>query len=286
VSRAPFILHPSSFILDPAPPPAARLASAAGSTVLWSAAAFAAGAGAAAAAGLAPAALPLVAGAALGTTIFFGASIPSIGVFGRPILGARTARREVSLTFDDGPDPVQTLRVLNALDAAGQRGTFFVVGERAQRHPEILAEIARRGHEVANHSWRHSLLTTFVPPRRLASELDRTSEAVAEATGTRPRWFRPPVGLMSPRVAEAARMAGLRTVLWSAAARDGIALTTPDQALARLARGLRPGAILVLHDSASGRDPVAPQVLARLLPMLDAAGLRSVTLDELLRAPA
>jgi peptidoglycan/xylan/chitin deacetylase (PgdA/CDA1 family) len=110
---------------------------------------------------------------------------------------------------------------------------------------------------------------------------------LARAAGQPPRWFRPPAGVISPRVASAARRLGLELVLWTATARDGV-LTTPKRALARLVRALRPGAILVLHDGSQRPDraPIAAAVLEPLCDALDARGLRSVTLDELLLEPA
>jgi peptidoglycan/xylan/chitin deacetylase (PgdA/CDA1 family) len=147
--------------------------------------------------------------------------------------------------------------------------------------------MVRRGHEIANHTWSHSFFTPFMPPRALAGELARTNAVIEGATGRTPRWFRPPVGLMSPRVARGAELAGLDIACWSATARDGVARTTAAVALQRLESGLEPGAILVLHDArlAGDREPLALRVVATLLDRMDARGLRSVTLSELCAAP-
>jgi peptidoglycan/xylan/chitin deacetylase (PgdA/CDA1 family) len=172
------------------------------------------------------------------------------------------------------------------LARAGVRATFFVIGERAARHPELIAEMARAGHQIESHSHRHSWWTAFTPRRRLAGELRQAQAAIARASGRSPRWFRAPIGVLSPEVVAAARQVGLRLCGWSCKARDGLARTSVDAALARLGRGLRPGAILLLHDAAepgvAGRTPIAPAVLERLLPLLAGRGLRAVTLDELL----
>lgn len=219
----------------------------------------------------------------LAATIATGVVCSGSGIFGHPVRGTTGARDELALTFDDGPDPQWTPRVLDTLDAHGHRATFFLIGARAARHPELVREIVRRGHEVANHTWRHSYLTPFVAPERLATELRRTSTLLAELTGTRPRWFRPPVGLLSPRVVEGARRAALDLVTWTATARDGVARTTVDRALRRLRPHVRPGAILVLHDVAPA-GARAPIVLDVLLPLLDRcrrSGLRSVCLSQL-----
>lgn len=208
------------------------------------------------------------------------------GVFARPIVAQSQARagRRLALTFDDGPDPTATRQVLDLLEARGHRGTFFVIGRRGAEQLELLAEIARRGHGVGNHSFQHAWSGPARSPEALVADLEAAGRTIEQATGSRPRWFRPPMGIVSPPVAEAAKRAGLELVGWSATGRDGTAGTTAAQALSRLRPALRPGAILVLHDAAErgDRSPIAAEVLAPLLDEMDARGLRSVPLDELL----
>jgi len=217
-------------------------------------------------------------------TLGLGVVLQSSGVFARPLIAARTDRHELALTFDDGPDPQVTPAILDALEANGHRGTFFVIGARAAAQRELLASIAARGHGLENHSLRHSPLTNLVAPRGLAEDLMRTSALIEEVTGRRPRWFRPPVGLLSPRVAEAARRAQLDLVAWTANARDGVSSRTVSAAVAHLERHLKPGAILVLHDGrvGDGSGPIALAVLPALLARMELLGLRSVSLDQLL----
>jgi peptidoglycan/xylan/chitin deacetylase (PgdA/CDA1 family) len=219
--------------------------------------------------------------AALGAGVFLLGS----GLFARPILAVAAARAgaRVAITFDDGPDEVHTRAVAALLEARGHRGTFFVIGRRAAATPALLEELVRRGHGLGNHSWEHAYTTPFQHPTRLAADLARAQELMARA-GAAVRFFRPPVGLLSPRVVEATRRIGLTIVGWTATARDGRASTSADAAAARLIAAARPGAILVLHDAVErgGREPVAPAALALLLDALEARGLRSVTLDELI----
>jgi peptidoglycan/xylan/chitin deacetylase (PgdA/CDA1 family) len=209
--------------------------------------------------------------------------LPS-GVFGRALIAGPADRPLVALTFDDGPDPRDTPRVLEVLARHGARATFFVIGERAARHGDLLGEMARQGHQIENHSYDHAYTTPVRGVARLRDDLLRTQEIIAAATGRRPAWFRPPVGLLSPRVAAAAAAAGLRLCGYGGKARDGLAGTTVDDALRHLLPALRPGAVLVLHDAAErgGRRPIAAEVLEALLPQLAARGLRPVTLAELL----
>jgi peptidoglycan-N-acetylglucosamine deacetylase len=221
-------------------------------------------------------------------TITLGIFYAQLGLFARPIVGVSAAHAgdRVALTFDDGPEPGPTDEVLALLAARGQRATFFVIGRRAEAALGVLRRIVADGHAVANHSFAHAHTTPFLAPRVLAAELERAEGVLASARpdGVRGRWFRAPVGIISPRVARAARLAGLELVSWTASARDGTRRVTVEQALARLRPHLRPGAILVLHDGAErgDRTPIAPAVLARLLDELESRKLRSVTLDELL----
>lgn len=221
-------------------------------------------------------------------TLAVGVAMPTSGVFARPLLRARTGRHELALTFDDGPDSTWTLALLDLLEARQQRATFFVIGDRAAKHPDLLREMARRGHEIANHSWSHSFLTVFYSPRFLARELERTNATIEQSTGVRPSWFRPPVGLLSPRISLGSKLAGLELVHWSATARDGIQRTTVAQALARLQPAVAAGAILVMHDArlTGTGAPIACAVVSHLLDHMDREGLVSVTLSDLFAAPA
>lgn len=210
--------------------------------------------------------------------------LPS-GVFGRVLLAGPPDQRAVALTFDDGPDPKSTPQVLDVLAQHGARATFFVIGARAAQHPDLLREIAQRGHQIENHSLHHAWRTPFLPRRWLAQELAETQAIIRRATGRTPTWFRPPIGILSPPVAAAAAQLGLRLCGWSGKSRDGLASTRLSDALGRLRRALRPGAILLLHDASERgtHPPLAPTLLAQLLPELHLRGLAAVTLDELLR---
>jgi peptidoglycan/xylan/chitin deacetylase (PgdA/CDA1 family) len=230
-----------------------------------------------------------------GALVPLGCFVAAAGVFGPVLLrGAPTSPR-VALTFDDGPDPVATPRVLAALQRHGAAATFFVIGDRAARHPEVLAQIHAAGHQIENHSLRHAWGTAFAPPERLAAELRQASALITAVTGRVPRWLRAPIGILSPRVFAAAQRAGLELCGWSGKARDGWRGTSAEDATRRLLRALRPGAILLLHDApellapstetsqaARRQEPVAADVLDRLLPLLAERGLRPVRLDELL----
>ncbi|MDQ0809254.1 peptidoglycan/xylan/chitin deacetylase (PgdA/CDA1 family) [Streptomyces sp. B3I7] len=196
----------------------------------------------------------------------------------------------VALTFDDGPDPVSTPLFLDALDALMVRATFFVLGESVLRHPEVARETARRGHELAVHGWTHD--RPWLPaPARDAREVARAAEAVADVSGLRPRWYRPPYGILTSGRWAAARRAGLRPVLWSAWGRDWTPDATPGSVRGTVGADLRGGGTVLLHDTDRVAAPDCWKATLDALPALVAdcrrAGLRVGPLaDHGLGAPA
>jgi peptidoglycan/xylan/chitin deacetylase (PgdA/CDA1 family) len=198
--------------------------------------------------------------------------------------GDRSARR-VALTFDDGPDPAWTPRVLDVLDEAEVRGTFFVVGERAARAPDVVRAIARAGHDVGNHGWSHSSLW-LAGPRRTAVEIGDTQALVGDLVGTAPRDFRPPWGMMNAAMFAVLHRHRMRCVLWSIQP-EGLRPVAAATQARRVVSRAHPGAIVDLHD-AEGTRAAPERLCAALPPMIDGlrrAGYELVTLTELL-APA
>lgn len=191
----------------------------------------------------------------------------------------------LSVTFDDGPSPDTTPRTLDLLDELGMQATFFVLGAQAEAHPELVAEIRRRGHAVGAHGYRHEhhLLRT---PGWIRRDL-AASVAAIEDSGARPRWYRPTYGQLTARTVLEARRHDMEVVLWS---RWGHEWTEPDEyaVMARLAGGLEPGAIVLLHDTdvvpPPGKAALTHAVLPLLADALAQRGLRSVTLDDLVPA--
>lgn len=218
------------------------------------------------------------------------ALVPQLEAFGDLLCRVPGARGLVALTFDDGPDPVTTPRVLEALEARGQRATFFVVGWKAEAHPDLLGEIHRRGHQLALHGYHHERLYAFKPPDAVRDDLRRCQDVVERAVGVRPVLFRPPVGQASPRTFAGAKRAGVEMIGWSVRPGDGVRWSSPERVLRRVLRGLEEGAIVLLHDAsekgsfAGGGEPPSLAVLPRILDALEARRLRSVTLEELITA--
>lgn len=180
---------------------------------------------------------------------------------------AAARRGEIAITIDDGPDPEVTPRVLDLLDAHCARATFFCIGERAQRHPDICREIIRRGHAVENHSQHHRHNFSLQGPRGFMHELQAAQEILTAITGIQPRFFRAPAGLRNPFLDPVLHRLGLTLASWTRRAFD-TRIGDPDRIHAALVRGLRGGDILLLHDANAARSPTGRPVILEALPRL------------------
>jgi peptidoglycan/xylan/chitin deacetylase (PgdA/CDA1 family) len=196
---------------------------------------------------------------------------------------AAAARGEIALTFDDGPDPALTPRVLEVLEAHGVRATFFCVAAQAARHPELAREIVRRGHSVENHSNVHANTFAFLLLRGLRRDFAASQSTLAALTGRAPRFFRPPMGFRNPLLDPVLHETGLRLVSWT---RRGYDTRRGDanRVAADLERGLAAGDILMLHDGhaalTGAGEPVVLEVLPRLVAAIRQKGLKPVTLHQ------
>lgn len=193
------------------------------------------------------------------------------------------ARREIALTIDDGPDPVVTPQVLEVLARYGVQATFFVIGARAERYPEVCQEIVSRGHAIENHSQRHRHHFALMGLKGITRELQAAQASLTALTGRRPLFFRAPAGFRNPFLAPVLSRLGLQLVSWSVRGFD-TRVSNAQQVTRKLLAGLRPGAIMLLHDGNAARTPAGQPVILEVLPaLLDAAAtsnLRFVTLRQ------
>jgi peptidoglycan-N-acetylglucosamine deacetylase len=194
----------------------------------------------------------------------------------------RGAGRRIALTFDDGPDPRFTPRVLDILAARAVRASFFLVGERAARAPHTVRAIAAAGHEIASHGWSHRSLW-LCGPARTDEEIGRARTTLGELAGTPPVLFRPPWGMVNAAMFAALRRHRQRCVFWSIQP-EGLRPAPAEAQVRRVLRRAHPGAIVDLHDAEGTRT--APARLCEALPaMIDglaAAGYGFGTVGELL----
>jgi peptidoglycan/xylan/chitin deacetylase (PgdA/CDA1 family) len=224
------------------------------------------------------AAVRLLAGPALWAGYTWGSHLLTLGSVWR---GPRTGRK-VALTFDDGPDPEQTPRVLDILAAHGAKATFFLIGERAARAGALVRRIAAAGHDLGNHTWSHrSLWVSGL--QETGRQVRQGHDAIAQAAGAPPRFFRPPWGMTNLALFAALRGLGTPCVFWTAQT-EGRSPASPGLQVQRARRRAGPGAILDLHDADGVRGAGARLVeaLPAMIGMLAAEGYSLAPLRDLL----
>jgi peptidoglycan/xylan/chitin deacetylase (PgdA/CDA1 family) len=191
-------------------------------------------------------------------------------------------RRAVALTFDDGPDPECTPRVLDILEREGVRGAFFLIGRRAARAPGVARRIAQAGHDLGNHTWSHTSLWRC-GPAETEREIGDGHAAITQAAGVPPRFFRPPWGKTNLAMFGTVRRLGTPCVFWTVQPESRRPVAPPEQARRALARA-RPGAIYDLHDAdgVPGAGARLGEYLPGLIAALRGEGYALVPLRELL----
>ncbi len=188
-----------------------------------------------------------------------------------------------ALTLDDGPDPEVTPRVLDLLEAAGVRATFFCIARRAREQPALTRRIAAQGHSLQNHSLRHRHHFAMLGPGALRREIGQAQDILTDLCGLRPHCFRAPAGLRNPFLDPVLHQLGLTLVSWTRRGYDTVS-ADPQRVFARLNRNLAARDILLLHDGharrAASGQAVVLEVLPRLLECCRAAGLQALTLRD------
>jgi peptidoglycan/xylan/chitin deacetylase (PgdA/CDA1 family) len=187
-------------------------------------------------------------------------------IFGAVVHGITRRDKHVALTFDDGPNPDATPRILDSLAVRNVKATFFVLGRHAERWPELVARVAREGHSIGNHGYFHRKLH-LKSPGYVRNDLTLGTQRIEQASGVHPNVFRAPHGFRSPWVTSIARSLGQRTVGWSFGVwdsdRPGVEVIAE-----RTVSRTRPGSILLLHDG-DGYDPAGDRVqTAHAVPII------------------
>lgn len=214
--------------------------------------------------------------------------LPRCALLGRNLSrlpAAAIRRNEVAITIDDGPDPAVTPAVLEILRRHGAQATFFCIGERALRHPELCRQAVAQGHDVENHGQRHRKHTSLFGPAGWRREVGEGQATLQAITGRQPRFYRPIAGLRNPFLDPLLQRCGVFLAAWTRRGYD-TRECDPDKVYARLVRNLAAGDILLLHDGHAALmqdgngQPIVLAVLPRLLEELAARGLKPVTLRQ------
>ena len=210
---------------------------------------------------------------------------PTSTLFGPALMRGPSNAQKVALTFDDGPAPLYTDKILDILRDKNVSATFFVCGHNVDRHPEIVRRVVREGHTLGNHTYSH--LSLFMrSAQRMAGEIDRAQAAIERVAGVRPKIFRPPYGARFPGLMGVLAERELRLVMWSASGRDW---KLPTKGIVEsVLRELKPGAVILLHD---GRGIDGPseidrsstvEALSDIITRIGEAGFEIVPLSDFL----
>lgn len=192
-----------------------------------------------------------------------------------------SSKNQVSITFDDGPHPEFTSKILEYLKKYEAKATFFLIGKNAEKYPEIVHQIIDEGHSIGNHSYTHSKNFGFFSTPKIVSELQQTNFVLKKIIGKELKMFRPPFGVTNPNIKKALQKMDYNSIGWSKRSLDTISLSE-EKILKRITTNLKSGDIILLHDSSS--KTVA--VLEQLLLFLKSRELKSVPVNQLLEIEA
>jgi len=185
----------------------------------------------------------------------------------------------IALTFDDGPHTKYTLEILDILKENNAVATFFIIGENALEHPDLINKIKDSGCEIGNHTWSHAYLDRL-SEESIRDQLSKTDSYLYELTGEHPRLFRPPGGRTNDTVLKVAEEFGYVSVLWSKDTRDW-ACPSVEDVVSSATNNQASGDIILFHDYNAGKSPT-PSALRKILPRLISNGYKTVTVSELL----
>jgi len=216
-----------------------------------------------------------------------GIAWPRLEMFADAIWRGEPGERVVALTFDGGPHPQTTRAILSILARGGHRATFFVAHSKVEQHPQVVRDIIAEGHTLGIRGDSPAWGYAWRSPAAVLRDIRRAQDSVHAACGIRPRLFRPPIGVVSPRTAKGAEKAGTPIVLWSATAGD-VDRVRPQTVVRRVRRGLKDAAIVRLRDALERGDrvPASVEALSPILERIDELGLVTVGVEIFVDGPA
>lgn len=193
-----------------------------------------------------------------------------------------TDEKIIALTFDDGPDPSDTPAILDLLNQYGAKATFFVIGKRVEKHPDLVKRELREGHEIANHTYSHPYFKKRIPGEKVQEEILKAEQIIFDTTGHKPNLFRPPGGYYGENLVNASKKSGYLVVMWSWH-QDTEDWNKPGVAkiVNKVLNNVRNGDIILFHDYVEGKSQTL-EALKQILPQLIEKGYRFVTVSELL----
>ena len=209
--------------------------------------------------------------------LFCGTYFIQWGFFLRSVNSVKTNKPYIALSFDDGPDARQTQKLLDILKDNDTKAVFFCIGRKIQGNEAILERMVREGHIIGNHSFTHNTFFDLYSSGRMTEELKATNLAIHHATGLSPLFFRPPYGVTNPNLAKSVKNGGFTSIGWSIRSFDTV-IRDEEKLLKRILGSLKPGAILLLHDTCE----ITLAILPRLLAGIRQAGYKTERLDKMI----
>jgi peptidoglycan-N-acetylglucosamine deacetylase len=221
---------------------------------------------------------PLILGFALLLMGFLIASafIIRSGVYVKTINCGNADKNQIAITFDDGPCE-QTLEILKLLERFNAKASFFLIGKKAESSDTIVRAINEQKHTIGNHSYLHQYLFPLMWPTQIIKEITTTQQIIESITGTNPGYFRPPFGITNPLLSKALKGSSLKIIGWSVRSLDTVT-ENPKKIIERVKKRIKPGCIILLHDTSKNVIPVLEELLVYCAKL----ELKPVDLDEFL----
>lgn len=209
----------------------------------------------------------------LSAIVVWGSFNIGLGYFVNSITHKRTKIKEIALTFDDGPTEF-TPKFLDILKENHIKATFFCIGKQIEKHPEIFKRIISEGHTIGNHTYSHSNKTGFLPASKMVEEIKKCDEVMLKTGNLRTHLYRPPFGVTNPNIAKAIRQTGKKSIGWNVRSLDTIT-EDEDKIYMKVTQGLKPGSIILLHDTSEKTY----NVLVNLLVFLEREKYSTFTIE-------
>lgn len=187
----------------------------------------------------------------------------------------------ITITFDDGPNPIHTPKILDLLNKHQAKATFFCIGKQIEKNPDLIKKILKQGHEIGNHSYTHANTFGFFNAYKIIDEVQKTNQIIKQLTGLKPKFFRPPFGVTNPNLKKALNSTNMQCIGWNKRSLDTTRLSK-KQILKRITNKLQKGDIILLHDTSEK----TASILEQLLLKVEEKKLQSVTIGQLFQLKA
>ncbi len=212
------------------------------------------------------------------TTLFYLSWKIELGAYIRCVCSRPEVSDAIALSYDDGVDPQLTPALLDLLEQSGAKATFCIIGDKALKYPDIVRDIAAKGHTIVNHSMHHRGTFPMQSTKSMVAEIERCSATLEAITAERVAYFRPPFGVTNPMVARAIKQSGLIGLGWNIRSYDTLGHSV-ERVTKRVISRIKGGDIILLHDN---RETVI-EITQRLLTYFNDNGLRAISVEQLLR---